>query len=90
MLTVGVFLYPDANRRIYTVALCYGIIYVIRIRMRIFIYHSVGFLHCPSHLLRAMRRPTSRGMGKRNPHAFFLYEYNITDVKQADIGVLSH
>ena len=44
MLTVGVFLYPAANRRIYTVALCYGIIYVIRIRMRIFIYHSVGFL----------------------------------------------
>ena len=48
MLTVGVFLYPAANRRIYTVALCYGIIYVIRIRMRIFIYHNVGFLHCPS------------------------------------------
>ena len=51
MLTVGVFLYPAANRRIYTVALCYGIIYVIRIRMRIFIYHSVGFLHCPSQWL---------------------------------------
>ena len=48
MLTVGVFLYPAANRRIYTVALCYGIMYVIHIRMRNFIYHSVGFLHCPS------------------------------------------
>lgn len=48
MLTVGVFLYPAANRRIYIVALCYGIIYVIRIRLWIFIYHSVGFLHCPS------------------------------------------
>ena len=46
MLTVGVFLYPAANRRIYTVALCYGIIYVIRIRLWIFIYHSVGFLPC--------------------------------------------
>ena len=44
MLTVGVFLYPAANRRIYTVALCYGIMYVIYIRMRNFIYHSVGFL----------------------------------------------
>ena len=42
-------LYPAANRRIYnTVALCYGIMYVIYIRMRDFIYHSVGFLHCPS------------------------------------------
>ena len=67
MLTVGVFLYPAANRRIYTVALCYGIIYVIRIRMRIFIYHSVGFLHCPSLSTRAMRRPSSGGMGKENP-----------------------
>ena len=26
----------------------YGTIYNIYIRMRIFIYHSVGFLHCPS------------------------------------------
>lgn len=88
MLTVGV-LYPAANSHIGTVVLGNGTMCGIFVCGMI-IYHSVGFLHCPSHLLRAMRRPTSRGMGKRNPHAFFLYEYNITDVKQADIGVLSH
>lgn len=70
MLTVGVFLYPAANRRIYTVALCYGIIYVIRIRLWIFIYHSVGFLHCPSQQ-QGQCDGLRLGMDEANPHAFY-------------------
>ena len=70
MLKVGVFLYAAANRRIYTVALCYGIIYVIRIRMRIFIYHSVGFLHCPSQQ-QGQCEGLRLGMDEANPHAFY-------------------
>lgn len=70
MLTVGVFLYPAANRRIYTIALCYGIMYVIYIRMRNFIYHSVGFLHCPSQQ-QGQCEDLRLGMDEANPTFLF-------------------
>ena len=65
MLTVGV-LYTAANCRIHTLIQCgmlYGCIFV----KGFIIYHNVGFLHCPSLSTRAMRRPSSGGMGKENP-----------------------
>lgn len=66
MLTVGV-LYPAANCRMHTITVCFGIVYDHMFVPGIIIYHNVGFLHCPSLSTRAMRRPSSGGMGKENP-----------------------
>lgn len=68
-------LYPAANCRIYTVTLCYGIIYGIHIRKWIFIYHSVGFLHCPSQQ-QGQCEGLRLGMDEANPRAFFIEGQN--------------
>ena len=66
MLTVGV-LYPAANCRIHALGVLRYVIWLYIFVHGIIIYHNVGFLHCPSLSTRAMRRPSSGGMGKENP-----------------------
>lgn len=62
-------LYPAANLHIYTVALlwyhiCHTYSYAD------FIYHSVGFLHCPSQQ-QGQCEGLRLGMDEANPHAFY-------------------